>query len=85
MGAPGVISWTHSGSSRMYISDENQNIVQSVRSGVTSIIESRLTFLRHPYLRDTGERTCMIASTYVSANSSETNTSTITGNHSLDK
>lgn len=79
IGAPGLISWAYTGSSRTYTNDGNHQIIQSLLSGVTSTLESRLTFLRHPYSSDTGDRVCMVTSTYVSTNSSETNASTTTG------
>ena len=79
MGAPGIISWAYSGSSQVYTSDEDHLIVQSLLNGVTSTLESTLTFIRHPYSRDTGDRVCMGTSTYISTNSSQTNTSVVIG------
>lgn len=78
-GAPGVINWAYLGSSRTYITDGEHQIVHTLLNGVTATFESRLTFLRHPYSIDTGERICIVTSTYVSTNSSETNTSTTVG------
>ena len=79
-GAPGEISWNYAGSSRTYVTDSDHQIEQSLLNGMSSMFKSRLSFLRHPYSRDTGERVCTVTSTYVSANSTETNTSTVTGN-----
>ena len=79
IGAPAVISWRHSGASRLYNNDENHQIIQSLVNGVTSTFESRLTFIRNPYSIDTGEHVCIATSTYVSTNSSETNTTTAIG------
>lgn len=79
MGAPGVITWTYSGSSRTYTSGRDHQIVQSLLNGVSSTFRSTLTFLRHPFSSDTGERICVATSTYISTNSSETNTSTVIG------
>ena len=79
MGAPGVISWSYTTSSRTYTSDGTHTIRQALVSGYSSTIESTLTFSQHPYNRDTGERSCKVTTTYVSTNNSETNTSTTTG------
>ena len=79
MGTPGVITWAYSGSSRVYTNDGSHQIVQSLLDGTTSTLESRLTFFSHPYPSDTGERVCIINSTYISTNSSQTNTSTVLG------
>ena len=76
MGAPGVITWAYSGSSQMYTNDGGHQIVQSLLNGVTSTLESRLTFTQNPYSRDTGSRVCVVTSTYISTNSTQTNTST---------
>ena len=79
VGAPGEITWTYSGSSRMYTNDGSHQIIQSLLNGTTSTLESQLTFIRHPYQIDTGEHACIITSTFVSTNSSQTNTSTVIG------
>ena len=78
-GAPAVVTWTYSGTSRMYTNDGGHRLSQSLLNGVASSFESRLAFLSHPYPSDTGERVCIATATYVSANSSETNPSTAVG------
>lgn len=79
IGGPAVITWGRSSSSRVYVNDENHRIDQSLLNRATSTFKSRLTFIRHPYLVDSGERVCTATSTYVSTNSSETNTSVAIG------
>lgn len=78
-GAPAVVTWTHSGTSRMYTNDGRHQLSQLLLNGVASTFESRLVFLSHPYPSDTGERVCIATATYISANSSETNSSTAVG------
>lgn len=78
-GAPAAITWRYSGTSRVYTNDGDHQIVRSLLNRVTSMFESRLIFVRHPYLSDSGERVCTATSTYISTNSSETITSTAVG------
>jgi hypothetical protein len=67
----------------MYTSDGEHQLSQSLLNGVASTFESRLAFLSHPYPSDTGERVCIATATYISANSSETNSSTAVGKSAL--
>ena len=78
-GAPAIVSWSYSGTSRMYTNDGRHQLSQSLLNGVTSTFESRLVFLSHPYPSDTGEHVCIATATYISANSSETNPSVAVG------
>lgn len=82
-GAPAVVTWSYSGTSRMYMNDGGHRLSQSLLNGVTSTFESRLEFLLHPYPSDVGERVCISTATYISANSSETNLSTAVGKSML--
>ena len=82
-GAPAVVTWSYSGTSRMYTNDGRHRLSQSLLNRVTSTFESRLEFLSHPYPSDTGERVCIATATYISANSSETNPSTAVGKSTL--
>lgn len=78
-GVPAAVTWTYSSTSRMYTNDGGHQLSQSLLNGVASTFESRLAFLSHPYPSDTGERVCIATATYISANSSETNSSTAVG------
>lgn len=81
VGLPAVITWGYSSSSRVYVTDENHKIYQTLVNRDTSTLESKLHFVRHPYLVDAGERVCTATSIFVSTNSSETNTTTIIGTY----
>ena len=78
-GAPAVASWSYSNRQRMYTSDGAHQLSRSLLNGASANFESSLVFSSHPYQSDTGERLCIATATYVSANSSETNTSTAVG------
>ena len=82
-GVPAFVTWTYSSASRMYTNDGGHQLSQSLLNGVTSTFESRLVFLSHPYPSDTGERVCIATATYISANSSETNSTTAVGKSAL--
>ena len=60
----------------MYTNNGGHQLSQTLVNGATATFESSLVFTYHPYSSDTGERICVATATYVSANSSETNTST---------
>ena len=78
-GAPAIVSWSYSNTLRTYTNDGGHQLSQSLINGATSTFESRLAFTSHPFPSDTGERVCMATATYISANSSEMNTSTAVG------
>lgn len=78
-GVPTIITWSYSNNLRMYTDDSEHHVIQSLSNGVTSTYDSRLIFRSHPYPSDTGERICIATAKFISANSSETNTSTKTG------
>lgn len=76
---PTIITWSYSNHLRMYTDDSEHHVIQSLSNGVTSTYDSRLIFRSHPYPSDTGERICVATAKFISANNSETNTSTRTG------
>lgn len=76
---PTVITWSHSNHLRMYTGDSEHHVTQSLSNGETSTYDSWLIFRSHPYPDDTGERICIATAKFISANSSETNTSTRIG------
>lgn len=82
-GAPTAITWSYSNHLRIYTDDGEHRVVQSLSNGETSTYKSSLTFTSHPYPNDTGERVCIATAKFVSANSSETNTSTRIGKNKI--
>ena len=78
-GVPTIITWSYSNHLRMYTDDSEHHVIQSLSNGMTSTYDSRLIFRSHPYSSDTGERICIATAKFISANRSETNTSTRTG------
>lgn len=78
-GAPAVVSWLRSDGMTTYTNGRGHQLSQTLLNGATAYFESNLQFTSHPYQSDTGERLCIATATYVSANSSETNTSTAEG------
>ena len=68
----------------MYNNDNGHQVVQSLLNGETSTYESRLTFISHPYPNDTGERVCVATAKFISANSTESNTSTTVGKQKIE-
>ena len=78
-GVPAVVNWSYPNTLRMYTNDGGHQLSQSLLNGASATFESSLAFSTHPYPSDTGERVCTATATYLSANSSETNTSTRVG------
>ena len=78
-GAPAIVRWSSSNGLRMYTNDDTHQLSQMLLNGTTSTFESSLTFTSDSYRSDTGELICIATATYVSTNSSETNTSTAVG------
>ena len=74
-GAPTVVTWNYQSGDLIYQNDEGHQIVHSLQDGTAATYHSAIAFTFIP-VNETGVHACETETTYISSDTTETNTAT---------